>query len=168
MAVSGDLKDINLGDLLYLLSLRGATGRVRLINEDEGDEATLYLRHGVIINVTSARVPQRLGELLMESGLLTRRQVVRMLQRQVRAQSPLGSLLLRHKLLTRAQLNEALVRQANEILCRVLAWEGGFFQFEAVPPDRLGVPLAGLNVQQVVLEAVRRLDERGRMQQLAS
>ncbi|MDP9150884.1 MAG: response regulator [Myxococcota bacterium] len=72
----------------------------------------------------------------------------------------LGDLLLESGRVSRAQLNDALTRQSSELVYDVLRWPGGRFEFrcEPLPPLAVSARL-GLPVASVVMEGFRRVDE---------
>ncbi|MDP9035017.1 MAG: response regulator [Myxococcota bacterium] len=72
----------------------------------------------------------------------------------------LGELLLESGRVSRAQLNDALTRQSSELVYDILRWPGGRFEFrcEPLPPLAVSATL-GLPVASVVMEGFRRVDE---------
>jgi CheY-like chemotaxis protein len=72
----------------------------------------------------------------------------------------LGDLLVDSGRVTRDQLREALARQSSELVYEVLRWPAGRFEFriEALPPLAESAKLA-LPVASVVMEGFRRVDE---------
>ncbi len=159
MAAAGDLADFGPSDLLYMIKMRGMTGRLTLQRGE--DDATLSFQQGRLVRVTSSRISQRLGELLVYLGRLSEEQLGTALARQAArpGAEPLGALLIGQGLVTSADLDEVLRCQAEEILLRVLAWAEGTFAYEPEPETGLAVPLPEINVEQLILEAVRQGDE---------
>jgi DNA-binding response OmpR family regulator len=72
----------------------------------------------------------------------------------------LGDLLVDSGRVTRDQLREALARQSSELIYEVVRWPAGRFEFrlEPLPPLAIGARL-GLPVASVVMEGFRRVDE---------
>lgn len=159
MAVAGDLADFGVPDLLYMVKMRGLTGRLMLQRGD--DDAVLHFQDGRLVRVASARVSQHLGELLVYLGRLTEEQLGQALALQsVRQETePLGALLIEHGLVTPEDLDDVLRCQAEEILYRVLAWSDGTFAYAAASETGPAVPLPEINVEKLILEAVRQGDE---------
>jgi hypothetical protein len=77
--------------------------------------------------------------------------------RQVRL---LGEMLIDTGRVTREQLKEALARQSSELTYEVLRWQKGRFEFRREPASPLAVSAElGLPVASVVMEGFRRVDE---------
>jgi len=68
MSFMGEINDIGVADLLYLLALRQQSGRLSVVAN--GDEVSLYIEHGKMVLVTSS-VAGSMTEMLLESSLLT-------------------------------------------------------------------------------------------------
>lgn len=72
----------------------------------------------------------------------------------------LGDLLVESGRVTRDQLKEALARQSSELTYEVLRWHKGHFEFRREPPPALAESAQlGLPVSFVVMEGFRRVDE---------
>lgn len=159
MAIAGDLADLGAADLLYLIRMRRMSGELRLQRGDE--DACLAFEQGRLVRVTSSVVSQRLGELLVHLGRLTEEQLAQALADQARepALRPLGAQLIEQGLISAGDLTEVLTCQAEEILYRVLTWPDGAFAYTARPVTDRAVPLPEINVERLVLDAVRLADE---------
>ena len=77
MAILGDLADLGVPDLVFLIKTRAMTGELLL--ERAGDDARLTFDTGRLVHITSAFVSQRLGELLVHLGRLTTSQLTQAL-----------------------------------------------------------------------------------------
>lgn len=159
MAVAGDLADFGVPDLLYMIKMRGMSGRLTLRRGD--DDAALHFQGGRLIRVASSRVSQRLGELLVYLGRLTEEQLsaALTLQTERRGAESLGALLIGQGLVTTDDLDDVLRCQAEEILYRVLAWAEGHFDYAPTTEATAAVPLPEINVEKLILEAIRQGDE---------
>ncbi len=72
----------------------------------------------------------------------------------------LGDLLVDSGKVSRDQLRDALARQSSELIYEVLRWEKGRFEFRREPPPPLAESAQlGLPVASVVMEGFRRVDE---------
>jgi hypothetical protein len=161
MPIQATLDDMSLPELFNILSMRGATGRV--IVEHDQDRALLYFESGQLVFVTSPTIGQRLGEVLVEQASLSRENLQMALdwQRFMHDDAPtLGALLVEQRLITRAALEQALIRQAEQVLYQILVWTSGKVRFRAGQVSTTATPLPHLNLEQLILEAVRRADER--------
>jgi hypothetical protein len=159
MAIIGDLADLGAPDLLYLVKMRGMTGELRL--RRGGEDACLVFDAGRLVHVTSSSVSQRLGELLVHLGKLTEQQLAQTLADQAAdpGAQPIGTRLIEQGLIDADDLAEVLLCQAEEILYRVLAWEEGDFAYAKREVATDAVPLPEINVERLVLDAIRLADE---------
>ena len=166
MSFMGELRDIGVADLLYLLALRRQTGRLAV--SSNGEEVSLYLERGQLVLVTSSNAGLRLGRMLIRLGILDNDRLREALQTQeqfARGQ-PLGRVLLAYDFVTEEQLSACVEEQCVEILARVISASGGIFAYHrdsTVPPGTMIIPL---NADRIVLEATRRSDEVSTMRSL--
>jgi hypothetical protein len=76
------------------------------------------------------------------------------------ARKLLGDILVDSGRVTREQLREALARQSSELVYEVLRWPRGRFEFHREPlPALAESAMLGLPVASVVMEGFRRVDE---------
>lgn len=164
MALYGDLSEISLADLLYLINWRQLSGRLTL--QSGHDDATLWFRQGQLVHVASSRLAHHLGQWLVRRSRVTLAQLGEALTIQATAQQrqPLGSILVERGWLSAEELSIALTEQAEEILFGILAWPSATFTYSAVsvPPT---IPLRQLSIERIVLEAARRADEWSQIRQ---
>lgn len=166
MAFMGELRDIGVADLLYLLALRRQTGKLAI--SSNGEEVGLFLDCGQLILVTSSNMSLRLGRMLIRMGFLDADGLRDALQSQEQSGrgKPLGRVLLERGYVTEAQLSACVEEQCIEILARVISADVGTFvyhQGSTVPP---GTEIVPLNADRIVLEATRRTDEIARLRAL--
>lgn len=159
MSFMGELSDIGVADLLYLLALRRQTGKLSI--STQGDEATLFLDKGQLSFISSSNMGFRLGRMLLRLGYLDAEQLREALREQEatgRGQG-LGTILIARGWITEGELARCVEEQCVEILARVIAADRGMFAYQrsANPPKRTeNVPL---NSDRILLEATRRTDE---------
>jgi hypothetical protein len=161
MPILGTLDDLSLVDLVSVLTMRRATGRLAV--DRSGERALLYFEDGRLVFVSSSSIGQRLGEVLIEQGKLTPETLQLALdwQQFISRDIPtLGALLLDQRLITKDDLRQALIEQAEQILFHILLWPNGRFEYRSGPIVSNSIPLPSLNVEKIILEAVRRADER--------
>jgi hypothetical protein len=159
MAFMGELSDIGVADLLYLLALRQQTGKLSV--NANGDEVGLFIEQGRMILVTSSNMSLRLGKMLVRLEILTNERLRDALRHQEQSGRgrPLGTLLIEAGFITEQQLHRCVEEQCIEVLARVIAAEAGIFVFHRdarVAPKTEIVPL---NSDRILLEATRRTDE---------
>lgn len=159
MSFMGELRDIGVADLLYLLALRRQTGKLAI--SSAGDEVSLYLDQGQLIFVTSTHPSLRLGRMLVSLGILDAARLKEALQfqEQLGRALPLGRLLLQYDYITERQLLDCVEEQCVQILSRVISAEQGVFVFYVNATVPAGTEIVPLNADRIVLEATRRSDE---------
>jgi hypothetical protein len=114
--------------------------------------------------LTSASAPgvQRLGETLVDRGIITRPELDGALatQRSELRQSTeaLGSVLLRSRPGVRELLNQAILQQILDGLVEMLGWSEGAFSFHPAPESE--APSISFDTQRVVMKAFGMIDHR--------
>lgn len=157
--LEGSLERFEVPDLLTFLDLGRRTGV--LVLERPQQETKLFLRGGKPVFATSTREDLRLGSTLVRLGKLKAEDLDRVLQRQ--SGGRVGQLLLSSKLLSQDELASYLKVQVSEVIFDTFGWRAGTFVFfDRVPPPATAVTLE-MNLQNLVMEGVRRLDERARL-----
>ena len=94
MSFMGELSDIGVADLLYLLALHQKTGRLSVVAN--GEEVSLAIDQGRMVHVNSSNMTLRLGKMLVRLEFLTSdrlRDALRRLE-QMGGRRPLGSFLI--------------------------------------------------------------------------
>lgn len=158
MGVAGEIGDFDVMGILHLLTRRRASGRLRLAAG--GDDVCLYLEAGKLVLVTSARLPLRLGRMLRQRGLINDRQLHEALrvQEAERGARSLGEILVARGWVQPAQIAACAQEQAVSVLARILtAREGAFVWNSGMPAPARG-PVAPVDAQQALVEAMRRVD----------
>jgi hypothetical protein len=156
--MKGDLADLGVADLLYLLALRGQTGRLTVSTPPV--LAHLYLVKGQLVLVTTTDPTLRIGEYLVQAGVLTDAQLAEALEEQRRAARAraLGVILVDRGWVTPADVAGALRAQTLDVLVRLLGEVRGRFTFKrdvAVPRRLTG---REIDTDRLLLEAARLAD----------
>jgi tetratricopeptide (TPR) repeat protein len=155
---SGNLATFGLAEVLEFLRLQSKTGSL-----------VLSSRHGAGIirlvqgKVTSASAPgaKRLGESLVETGVISRAELAAALakQRSEGGDSPesLGEMLLRDRPQDRALLTRAVHAQILWAMAQLLGWPEGGFSLHPSTDTRL--PAISFDLQNLMMELLSRPDE---------
>ncbi len=165
-SISGDLTSFLLPDVLEFLRLQSKTGSLRVSSRNGAGVVRL-----VRGRVTSATAPgvRRLGEVLIERRVITRSQLERALAKQRAAgqagqdtSETLGTLLLETgPASARAEVQRVVFEQVLDTLAEMLAWTEGAFSF--LPEGEKEIPAIAFDVQNVMLELMRLMDERNQV-----
>lgn len=170
MSLSGRLRDVPLTDVMQFIHLGRRTGILRL--EQQGEQAEISFHLGAILGAWTAR-SKRLGELLLEAGLISSLELEAALREHETAtpRRSFGQVLLSTTAVPLDQVRNALKRQIELTVLELVGWTQGSFVFEvdavkpiddiSVYPSEL-IPSLDLNTQMVLLEAARVFDERNR------
>lgn len=170
MAISGNLEDVSVADVMQFIHLGRRTGTLMLRRDDE--RGSIGFHRGKLVSAGSPETP-RLGTLLVREGLLDPEQV----EEAVRVQDDeperrsLGQILLTRELVSAEDLRRVIANQIEATISELVAWDRGTFEFvvdDLRPVDDIAlypgdvVPDADINTQMVLLEAARIFDERNR------
>lgn len=164
MGISGNLKTMALAELLQWLCQGQKTGT--LVIEGAGQvEKRVFFDKGVIISSASTDPKEYLGHFLVARGYATEEEVNAAVARQTDEKVLLGKLLVEMGTIPEEDLQQLLQHKAEETIYDIFTWEEGEFRFlDQELPEETMVPMK-MDVQWVVLEGSRRLDEWGRIRQ---
>ena len=144
-------------DLLQWASNGRQTGTIRVANADV--TKMIYIQKGVIVSCTSTDPREFLGHFLVSQGAINENDLQGAIIDQDRHSGMLGQFLVQRGAITEERLNEMLRIKAEEAIFDLFTWTGGQFRFlDGELPGYELVPIS-LDVQGLVLEGMRRLDE---------
>lgn len=159
MAFMGEISDIGVADLIYLLALRQQSGRLSVVAN--GDEVSMYLDRGRMALVTSTNASLRLGRMLVRLDILSNDRLREALkfQEALGDGKALGTILIENGFITENQLHLCVEEQCIEVLARVIAADTGVFVFHRDARISPKTEIVPLNSDRILLEATRRTDE---------
>ena len=158
MAIKGSLREAALPDVIQLLFLGRRTGCLAVA--DRQSHASVFFENGWVIHATIVNRRDRLGDMLVKSGRVSREQLDQAIQMQGMAHGRrLGGILVELGAISGQELAAAVHRQVEEAVYTLFTWTSGSFSFEpGVEPDadvdRVRIPPDAL-----LLEGARRVDE---------
>jgi len=161
MALKGTLKDFGLSDIFQLIAHQRKTGVLYL--EDRGKSVAVTFEDGKIVSAepgsSTTEEKEKIGAILVKSGLLDRAQLESALEEQGRSMRLLGVVLQEKQYLTAEQFQTVFTFQIKETLFRIFQWTSGNYRFEAgsVTFDRKHI--IPLSAEYVLMEAARVIDE---------
>jgi hypothetical protein len=156
----GTLARLPLPDLLRELQAAEATGILSL--SAGGARKALYFKGGRVVFATSNLPSDRLGEVLLREGKITREQNDSSLK-ALAAGRRQGRVLVEAGALTPEELWAAVQAQVREIVFSVFQWDEGQFHFEeSVRPEKERITV-DLDVPSLVIEGVRQMDPQGQV-----
>lgn len=160
MAIRGSLKEASLPDVLQLLSMGKKTGCLSVTHRN--NFGSIYFDKGKICYAAIVNRRDRLGDILLKSGVITGAQ----LQQAIDAQSKqrdkrLGDVLVSLGIISREGLHGQIRIQIEEAVYFLFTWAQGTFNFEAdLTPEEQDF-LVSINPESLLLEGARRVDEWG-------
>jgi hypothetical protein len=164
MGIVGNLKTMQLEELLQWLSLSKKTGTLE-INHDVLSKK-IYFREGLIVSSSSNRPEEYLGHFLVSHGLITDAALAEAVEQQKQTHILLGKILVTKGALTENSLHQMLRLKTEESIYDVFSWEEGDFRFhDDELPESAMVPMA-LDVTGILMEGVQRVDEFRRIRKL--
>ncbi|HSD67594.1 MAG TPA: DUF4388 domain-containing protein, partial [Vicinamibacteria bacterium] len=131
-------------------------------NEKDGESVTVTFENGMVVMADSSarRLEDRLGNVLVKQGRITRERLDEALAVQRQTLQRLGHILASGSAITTKDLRDALQVQISQIVFRVFRWRDGRYQFapaDAVDYDRENfVPMS---TDFILMEGIRMVDE---------
>src|SRR5438309_5014623 len=170
MSLSGNLEDVSVADALQFIHLGGRTGTLTL---SQGEAtAEIGFHQGRIVNAWGPG-SKRLGELLLDAGVIDQPTLAAALQAQESEQPrrSLGQVLVAMSAVAPELMYRAVEQQIEKTVYDLVTWTHGTFQFaldDLRPIDDIAVfpgdviRHLNLDTQMVLLDALRIFDERNR------
>jgi tetratricopeptide (TPR) repeat protein len=158
MAIEGSLQDVALPDICQLLSMGMKTGCLSLT--DRSNFGYIYFAKGRVTHASVLNRPDRLGELLVRNGIISRADLSAAMQAQGHEKGQrLGELLVRRGALTQEQLQRFISLQIEEAVYHLFTWNQGSFHFDPDQAPDPGLFLVNINADALLMEGARRVDE---------
>src|SRR5205085_6125015 len=160
MALEGTLRDFSLADIFQLIGLQRKTGVLTLRTKD--DTVTVTFLDGKVVGADSLshRLENRLGHVLIKSGLLQQDQLNRALEIQKETLQRLGFILTHYGIISSDSLRQAIQLQILQIVYRLFRWKDGDYAFSQVTTieyDRDNV--VPITAESILMEGARMIDE---------
>ena len=168
MAITGNLRTMQLSELLQWLSLGQKTGT--LVIRGEPGEKRLFFRDGRIISSSSTIEREYLGNFLISYGYITEEELTRAMEVQRESKILLGKILVMIGAIAEEEVSELIKLKAAETIYDIFLWTEGAFEFvDGELPQLPMIPIS-VDVTGIVLEGLRRYDDwqriRGRIRSL--
>lgn len=164
MSLSGNLKTMDLAELLQWVTLGRKTGSLTFVREKTKNY--IFFKSGKIISSRSNEPTKQIGHYLLFQGKITEAQLKRALEIQLQTRVNLGKILVQEGHITREEVEKALVGRTEEVIYDLFLWQEGLFHFTAngYNPDEL--ILIDIDINAVIFEGVRRKDEWARIREV--
>ncbi len=161
MSLSGNLKTMDLAELLQWVTLGRKTGSLTFIRNKSKNH--IYFKDGQIISSRSNEPIKQLGHFLLFQGKITEPQLKRALEIQQQTKQLLGRILVNEGYVPPDVVETAMEERTREVIYDLFLWEEGFFHFTAYGYDPNELILIKLDMNSMIFEGVRRKDEWSRI-----
>ncbi len=153
----GTLGELAIVDLLSFCNMFRKSGLLHF--KLAGGSKTLYFQNGEIVYATSTFPEEELGEILYSLGKFDKDMLQGALQ-HAHDKIPLGKFLVDQGVISSQDLWAAIRSQAETIVYNLFAFQQGDFAFIDRPPERDKLVSLSMNTQNLIMEGLRRIDER--------
>ncbi len=164
MSLSGNLKTMDLAELLQWIAIGRKTGALAFVKSKTKNY--IYFRDGLIISSRSNEPTYQLGQYLLFQGRINEGQFKKAIELQQQTRGQLSSILVQEGFVSYEEVQKALVRRTEEVIYDLFLWEEGHFHFAANGYDFDELFLIKVDVNSVIFEGVRRKDEWGRIRSI--
>lgn len=166
MAIEGPLKELGIHDVFQLLDLSRKTGVLRVRSEIRQNAGMVYFEKGGVIGAEIRSNPHPLGGLLLRNGKISEEDLTRSRAMQQNGDPRrLGEILIDMGAITRRELDRQVRSQVEEVIFELLSWAEGYFSFEegevSGSPAEADIRIT---TEALVMEAARRIDEWSRIE----
>jgi len=173
MSLSGNIQDVSVADTIQFIHLGGRTGTLTLSFGDA--KAGIGFHQGRIVNAWAPGA-KRLGELLMEAGVIDQARLDDALLRQEteHPRRSLGQVLVAMGAVDPDTVYRTIEHQIEQTVHDLVTWNQGTFQFaldDLQPIDDIAlvpgdvIRHVNLDTQMVLLDALHIFDRRSRQEQ---
>jgi len=163
MSLQGELGNINLASVFQNLAQNRVTGTLRI--RRPGDERHIYFRDGLISMFSEGEDSQApLAEMLVKLGVVEEDQMAKGVKKK-KGRASLSQVLSKMGLAEEGEINQALKTFVMEEIFDLFTWEEGAFDFldgnaaTGVFDTEIVAADLSIDVNEVILEAARRVDE---------
>src|SRR5688572_3700644 len=161
MSLSGNLKTMDLAELLQWLLVGRKTGSLTFILDKAKNY--IYFRDGQIISSSSNDPTKYLGQFLLFRGDISESQLKTALEIQQRTAVVVGKVLIQEGFLTKETIEKALESRTAEVIYDLFLWDDGYFHFSEEGYKIDDLIIINVNINAILFEGIRRKDEWGRI-----
>jgi hypothetical protein len=153
----GRIDLFGVANIFQLLSQAESTGK--LVLEGESERGRVYFHEGRLVYARTDAPMERLGDALVRQGVLEPAQLEGARIQAECKESRIGAILVESGGLTRDQLVGAIQEQIQEVVYRLVAIERGTFAFYSqIYPENEDI-LLDVSLEFLLIEGLRKLDE---------
>ena len=166
MPIEGPLKELGIHDVFQLLDLSRKTGALRVTSELRHNSGTVYFENGAIIFAQIQSNPHPLGALLIRTGKITEADLERSRDRQRKGDTRrVGEILVEMGAITNRELQRQVRFQVEEVVFEVMSWQEGYFSFSEGQDGKFPAEASvRIPTEALLMEGARRIDEWSRIE----
>lgn len=164
LALEGRISDFSIGEIIQIIGMGRKTGT--LIIEGAREQVSIYFNKGKAVYANPVYQREHLGNILVKHGVVSRDDVNEALVRQRKLDGRgtrlrIGSILVSMGVLSKEDLSKYISQQIKESIYQIMAEESGTFKFAPELDVSLHDIVIELNVEEIILEGTRLIDEWG-------
>jgi Domain of unknown function (DUF4388) len=158
VSLQGNIASIELNNIFQFFDYATVSGELRVVADH--NNASFFFQKGILIFGALSRNHKRIGDLLLESGLINANQLSQCLKihNQHGMRRRLGDIIVRKGFLKFEVLVEVLKLQAREAFFETLSWKRGMFFFYANHNPSQDEILINERIDHLLLEGIVRMD----------
>lgn len=158
VSLQGNIATIELNNIFQFFDYATVSGELRVVTDH--NNASFFFQKGILIFGALSVNQKRVGDLLIESNLITEIQLAECLRihAQHGRRRRLGDILVRKGMLDYERLAEVLKTQAREAFFETLGWKKGMFFFYANQHPSKDEILINERIDHLLLEGIVRMD----------
>ncbi len=157
LPLSGNIRDVPLSSILQELQWRKATGSLIVLRS--GVEKCIHVKDGQIIFATSTDGHDRLGEILVKAGTLSRERLdaALVVYKKNAGIKKIGAILVEHGFVSPKDLFAGLKIQVKDIIYSLFLWDDAEYRFDGnLPPDIIRLQI---NLEELITEIIERIKQ---------
>jgi hypothetical protein len=166
MAIEGPLRELGIHDVFQLLDLSRKTGKLTVTSKLRHNNGSVYFEKGAVVYAEIESNPHLLGRLLVQSGRIVDADLNRARDMQLAGdERRLGEILVDIGALTQRDLERQVRAQVEEVVFELVGWREGYFSFvEGVLADLPAEARVRIPTESLLMEGARRIDEWSRIE----
>ena len=166
MAIEGPLKELGIHDVFQLLDLSRKTGVLRVSSELRQNAGTVVFEQGAVVSAEIRSNPHPLGSVLLSAGKITQEDFTRARDMQKGGDTRrLGEVLVEIGAVTRRELSRQVRAQVEAVVFELMSWSEGYFSFEEGTVIGAAEADVRIPTEALMMEGARRIDEWSQIQQ---
>jgi hypothetical protein len=166
MSIEGDIKDFSLSEVMQVIGQGRKNGTLAV--EGERETIWVYFKDGRAVFATPSNLREQLGMMLLKAGEIKPEQLELALRAQKKMHAGgnpirLGTILVAMGAITREALEEKIKHQIRESIYAAIGERRGRFRFFPELDLEEEDILVSMNVEAIILEGARRIEEWGQI-----